>query len=48
MLTHEENAGVGDLPAGWYRILLLYNGNTYERWVEVQSGKLTQAVITVK
>ena len=48
MLTHEENAGVGDLAPGWYRILLLYNGNTYERWVEVQSGKLTQAVITVK
>ena len=48
MLTHEENAGVGDLAPGWYRILLLYNGNTYERWVEVQSGKLTQAMITVK
>jgi hypothetical protein len=48
MLKDEENAGVGDLPPGWYRILLLYNGNTYERWVEVQSGQLTQAVITVK
>jgi hypothetical protein len=48
MLTHEENAGVNDLPPGWYRIMLLYNGNTYQRWVEVKSGKLTQAVITVK
>jgi murein DD-endopeptidase MepM/ murein hydrolase activator NlpD len=48
MLTHEENAGVSDLPPGWYRIMLLYNGNTYQRWVEVKSGKLTQAVITVK
>ncbi len=48
MLKGEENAGIGDLPAGWYRIMLLYNGYTYERWVEVESGKLTQAVITVK
>jgi len=48
MLTHEENAGVSDLTPGWYRILLLYNGNTYRRWVEVKSGKLTQVVITVK
>jgi murein DD-endopeptidase MepM/ murein hydrolase activator NlpD len=48
MLTHEENAGVSDLLPGWYRIMLLYNGNTYRRWVEVKSGKLTQAVITVK
>ncbi len=29
MLTHDENAGVSDLPPGWYRIMLLYNGNTY-------------------
>jgi hypothetical protein len=48
MLKEEENAGISDLPAGWYRILLLYNGYTYERWVEVQSGQLTQAVISVK
>jgi murein DD-endopeptidase MepM/ murein hydrolase activator NlpD len=48
MLKEKENAGIGDLPAGWYRIKLLYNGYSYERWVEVQSGKLTQAVITVK
>jgi murein DD-endopeptidase MepM/ murein hydrolase activator NlpD len=48
MLKDEENVGIGDLPAGFYRIVLLYNGNRYERWVEVKSGKLTQAVITVK
>lgn len=48
MLTHEENAGIGDLPPGFYRILLLYNGNRYERWVEVKSGRLTQAVILVR
>jgi murein DD-endopeptidase MepM/ murein hydrolase activator NlpD len=48
MLNGQENAGLGDLPAGFYRLVLLYNGNRYERWVEVKSGKLTQAVITVK
>jgi hypothetical protein len=44
----EENAGMGDLPAGRYRIALIFNGNLYERWVDVESGKLTQAVIVVK
>ena len=48
MLNGEENAGIGDLPAGLYRILLVYNGNRYERWLEVESGKLTQAMIVVK
>jgi murein DD-endopeptidase MepM/ murein hydrolase activator NlpD len=48
MLKGEENAGIGDLPPGSYRILLLYNGNRVERWVEVESGKLTQVVIVVK
>jgi hypothetical protein len=48
MLKEEENAGIGDLPAGWYRIRLYYNGYSYDRWVEVQSGKLTEAVIVVK
>jgi murein DD-endopeptidase MepM/ murein hydrolase activator NlpD len=48
MLNGAENAGIGDLPPGSYRILLLYNGNRVERWVKVESGKLTQAVITVK
>lgn len=43
-----ENAGLGDLPAGRYRIALLFNGHLYERWVAVQSGKLTQVVIVVK
>jgi murein DD-endopeptidase MepM/ murein hydrolase activator NlpD len=48
MLAHDENTGIGDLPPGWYRIRLLYNGYSYDRWLEVQSGKLTEAVITVK
>jgi murein DD-endopeptidase MepM/ murein hydrolase activator NlpD len=43
-----ENVGIGDLPAGFYRLVLLYNGNRVERWVEVKSGQLTQAVILTK
>ena len=48
MPAYEENFGLGDLPAGRYRITLIHNGHLYERWVEVQSGKLTQVVIVVK
>jgi hypothetical protein len=48
MPAYDENAGLGDLPAGRYRITLIQNGHLYERWVEVQSGKLTQVVIVVK
>lgn len=43
-----ENAAIGDLSAGKYRIVLIFNGKVYERWVEVESGKLTQVVIVVK
>jgi len=42
-----ENAGMGDLPAGRYRITLIYNGHLYERWVDVQSSRLTQVVMVV-
>lgn len=48
MPAGEENAALGDLPAGRYRITLIHNSHLYERWVEVQSGKLTQVVIAVK
>jgi hypothetical protein len=44
----DENAVISGLQAGRYRIALKLNGQLYERWVEVQSGKLTQAVIVVK
>jgi hypothetical protein len=44
----EENAALGELSAGRYRIALSYGGQVYERWVEVQSGKLTQVVIVVQ
>jgi hypothetical protein len=48
MLNGKENAALGDVPAGYYRIVLKYNSQFYERWVEVESGKLTQVVIVVK
>ena len=42
-----ENAALTDLPAGQFRVTLIANGHLYERWVEVQSGKLTQIAIVV-
>jgi len=48
MAVGEENAAMSDLPPGRYRIALEHNGYLYERWVEVQSGKLTEVVIVVK
>lgn len=48
MLTGEENAVLGDLPPGSYRIAVERNGTVYERWVEVESGRLTQVVFAVK
>lgn len=47
MMVGKENAALGDLPPGWYRVALKYNGQIYERWVEVQSGKLTQVVFVM-
>ena len=44
----DENAALGDLPPGYYRIALKSNGRLYERWVEVESGELTQVVFVVK
>ena len=47
MTNGKENAALGDLPPGWYRVALKYNSQVYERWVEVQSGKLTRVVFVV-
>jgi murein DD-endopeptidase MepM/ murein hydrolase activator NlpD len=44
MLVGEENVALGELPAGQYRIAVEMNGQILERWVEVQSGRLTQVV----
>ena len=43
----DENAAMGDLPPGKYRIALQYNGQLLDRWVEVESGKLTQVLFVV-
>jgi len=48
MSLGEENAALGDLPPGYYYVALKYNGYLYERWVEVESGKLTQVVFAEK
>jgi hypothetical protein len=48
MRTGEENVARGDFRPGKYRIALQYNGQLSERWVEVESGKLTQVVFVVK
>jgi len=48
MLKGDENAVLGELPAGHYRIAIERNGKVYERWVEVESGMLTQVVFVVR
>ena len=48
LLTGEENAGLGDLLPGQYRIAIERNGKVYERWVEVESDKLTQVAFVVR
>ena len=48
MAKGDENAAISSLTTGRYRIALKLNGRLYERWVEVQSGKLTQTIIVVK
>jgi len=48
MALGNENAALSDLPAGSYRIALKMKGQLYERWVEVESGKLTEVVFLVK
>jgi len=40
-LGNWENVVLGDIPAGRYRITYLWSGVLYERWVEVDDGKLT-------
>ena len=48
MMNGEENAALSDLLPGYYRIALKHNGHLYERWVEVESGKLTKVIFVVK
>jgi murein DD-endopeptidase MepM/ murein hydrolase activator NlpD len=44
MLTGKENFAMSDLPAGRYRLVINYMGWYVERWVEVESGKLTDVI----
>jgi murein DD-endopeptidase MepM/ murein hydrolase activator NlpD len=48
LLTEEESAGLGEIPTGHYRIVIDVHGQMRERWVEVQSGRLTQVVFVIK
>ena len=48
MLNGEENAVLGELSPGYYRIAVEINGQILERWVEVESGRLTQVGFVVK
>lgn len=48
LIHGEENAAISDLPPGKYRMAMQYYGGYQERWVEVQSGKLTQVVFLVQ
>jgi len=43
-----EIAAIGDRTAGWYRVTFLWAGVLYERWVEIQAGKLTLTEFIVK
>ena len=47
MMLGDENAALGDLPPGNYFVSLKHNGYLYERWVEVELGRLTEVVIVV-
>jgi len=47
MMLLDENAALGDLPPGYYYVALKYNGQIYERWVDVESGKLTEVIFVV-
>jgi hypothetical protein len=48
LLNGEENAVLSELSAGHYRIAVEMNGQILERWVEVESGRLTQVVFVAK
>jgi murein DD-endopeptidase MepM/ murein hydrolase activator NlpD len=43
-----ENFTLGDLPAGQYRISIIWSGVLYERWIEVQEGKVTVVAFIIK
>jgi hypothetical protein len=44
----KEVAAIGDLHPGWYRVTLMWDGILYEKWVEIQPGKLTRSQFSMK
>jgi hypothetical protein len=48
MMTGRENVVLGELPSGLYRITVQRNGQLYQRWVEVESGRLTEVVLILE
>jgi hypothetical protein len=44
---NSEDAAVGGVTPGPYRIVFYEGGVLYEHWVEVQAGKLTEVVFTL-
>ncbi|KAF0107816.1 MAG: peptidase M23 family protein [Anaerolineaceae bacterium] len=48
IINHWENAALGNLAPGHYRVTFLWEGVWQERWVEVQAGKLTQVEFVMK
>ena len=42
-----ENFTMGDIPAGNYRISLVWGGRLYEQWIDVLPGKVTFVVFQV-
>ena len=48
LLTGDESAVLGELDPGDYRIVVEMNGQIHERWIEVESGRLTHGVFVVK
>ena len=43
-----EDAVLGSLPSGRYRIVFNDNVGVHERWVDVEAGKLTEVYFVVK
>lgn len=45
---YQENFALSDIPAGRYRLTIVYLGKLIERFVEVEAGKLTLVDISIK
>ncbi|HET6597718.1 MAG TPA: M23 family metallopeptidase [Anaerolineales bacterium] len=48
LLIGEESVALGELESGSYRIVVETNGQMLERWVEVESGRLTKVVLVAQ